>query len=119
MQKFDVFVWFCVEKNFLLYEMVCVCGGGEVGGGVGGGEEGWEGAGALFPAPLSLRPWLFILSCLCAVWYTNFLHWHVTFAKCSENLLSTVIVGYESVGNLNKIQAICQLLKNMKNHELK
>ena len=41
------------------------------------------------------------------------------FAKYSEHLLSTVIVGYESVGNLNKIQAISQLLKNMKNHELK
>ena len=49
----------------------------------------------------------------------NFLHWHVTFAKCSEHLLSTVIVGYESVGDLNKIQAICQLLMNMKKHEAK
>ena len=43
----------------------------------------------------------------------------VTFAKCSKHLLSTVIVGYESVGNLNKIQAVCQLLMNMKNQELK
>ena len=50
---------------------------------------------------------LFLLSCLCAVWHKNFLHWHVTFAKCSKNLLSAVIFGYESVRNMNKIKAIC------------
>ena len=50
---------------------------------------------------------LFLLRRLCAVWRKNFLHWHITFAKCFENLPSTIIVGYESVGNMNKIQAIC------------
>ena len=62
---------------------------------------------------------LFLLSRLCATSHKNFLHWHLTFVKCSKHLLSTVIVGYESVGNSNKIQAICQLLMNMKNHEVK
>ena len=42
---------------------------------------------------------LFLLSRLCTVWHKNFLHWHATFAKCSEHLFSTVIGACESVGN--------------------
>ena len=36
-----------------------------------------------------------------------------------RTLLFTVIGGYESVGNLNKIQAICHVHMNMKNQEVK
>ena len=62
---------------------------------------------------------LFLVSRFCTVWHKSIFHWHVKFAKYSEHLLYIAIAGFKLVGNLNKIQAICQLVKNMKNHEVK